>query len=149
MTFDVLAAARTSGVVTPDTEFFIEVAGGIISADDLEDRITIEPAVDFTLQAENETLYTLTPSEPFEDGEIVTVSIATGDDTAKSWAFQTDASLRVESTLPGDNTDGMPLETGIEINFSRMISSGMEDYFEISPSVSGQWRTGEVISNFL
>ena len=26
MTFDVLAAARTSGVVTPDTEFFIEVA---------------------------------------------------------------------------------------------------------------------------
>ena len=139
MTFDVLAAARTSGVVTPDTEFFIEVAGGIISADDLEDRITIEPAVDFTLQAENETLYTLTPSEPFEDGEIVTVSIATGDDTAKSWAFQTDASLRVESTLPGDNTDGMPLETGIEINFSRMISSGMEDYFEISPSVSGSF----------
>lgn len=73
--------ARTSGVTTPDTEFFIEVAGGIISADDLEDRITIEPAVDFTLQAENETLYTLTPSEPFEDGEICSQSpLLTGDD---------------------------------------------------------------------
>ncbi len=140
MTFDVLAAARTSGVVTPDTEFLIEVAGGTISADDLEERITIEPAVSFTLQAEDETLYTLTPSEPFDEGEIVTVSIATDDNTIKSWAFQTDSSLVVESTLPGDKSEGMPLETGIEINFSRMVSSGMENYFEISPAVSGSFQ---------
>ncbi len=69
VTFDVLAAARTSGVVTPDTEFLIEVGGGTITADTLEKLISIEPAVDFTLQAESETLYTLTPNEPFADGE--------------------------------------------------------------------------------
>lgn len=140
MTFDVLAAARTSGVVTPDTDFLIEVAGGTISADELEERITIEPAVPFTLQAESETLYTLTPSEPFENGEIVTVSIATGEDTAKSWAFQTDATLHIESTLPGNNAEGMPLETGIELNFSRIVSSGMENHFEISPATPGAFH---------
>lgn len=139
MTFDVLAAARTSGVVTPDTDFLIEVSGGTMTAAELESRITIEPAVDFTLQAESETRYTLTPNESFEDGEIVTVSIATGGNTSKSWAFQTDSSLRVESTLPGNNAEGMPVETGIELRFSRIVSSGMEEFFGITPAVSGSF----------
>ena len=140
VTFDVLAAARTSGVVTPDTEFLIEVGGGNITADTLETLISIEPAVDFTLQAESETLYTLTPNEPFADGEIVTVSIGTDSENTKSWAFQTDATLRVESTLPGNNAEGMPLETGIELNFSRIVSSGAEAYIEISPATDGAFR---------
>ncbi len=140
VTPDVLAAARTSGVVTPDTAFLIEVDGGNITTDALEERITIEPAVDFTLQAESETLYTLTPTEPFENGEIVTVSIVTDDDGTKSWAFQTDASLCVESTVPGENVVGAPCETGIELHFSRIVSSGAEDYIQISPAVEGSFR---------
>ena len=140
VTFDVLAAARTSGVVTPDTAFLIEVDGGTIATDALEERITIEPDVDFTLQAESETLYTLTPTEPFEEGEVVTVSIVTDDEGTKSWAFQTDATLCVESTLPGENVVGVPCETGIELHFSRIVSSGAEDYIQISPAVEGSFR---------
>ena len=34
----------------------------------------------------------------------------------------------------------MPLETGIELNFSRIISSGAEAYIEISPAVDGAFR---------
>ena len=140
MTFDVLAMARTSGVVTPDTAFSIEVTGGTIAADTLADAIVIEPAVDFTLTTEQENRYTLTPSEPFDAGEIVTVSIRVGETSTRSWAFQTEASLCVESTLPADCSVWVPLNTGIELNFSRIMTDGIADAFAISPEAAGSFE---------
>ncbi|MBE6934880.1 MAG: hypothetical protein E7458_00095 [Ruminococcaceae bacterium] len=154
MSFDVLAAARTSGVVTPDTAFFIDVTGGTMAADELEARITMEPAVEFTVVPETETRYCLTPAEPLPNGEVVRLSIAKDDGSSLSWAFQTEASLQILSTLPGNEAtsvsldygsmpaeDGtVPVETGIEINFSRIVSDGAAEHFTISPETPGAFR---------
>lgn len=139
MSFDVLAAARTSGVVTPDTAFYIDVIGGTIDAEELETLVTLEPAVSFTIVPETETRYCLTPSEPLPDGEVIRLSIEQDNGSSLSWAFQTEDSLHILSTLPGNESTDMPAETGIEINFSRILSKGAEEAITISPAIPGKF----------
>jgi hypothetical protein len=57
-----------------------------------------------------------------------------------SWAFQTKNPLRVVETLPKDKAVGVPVNSGIEVTFSRDGIENIDDFFEISPKVSGSFE---------
>ena len=59
-----------------------------------------------------------------------------------SWAFQTKGDFQILRTLPGNETVGVPLDTGIEITFSHenFDEQEIEKYFTISPAVKGRFE---------
>ena len=61
-----------------------------------------------------------------------------------SYAFQTEPGFIIVSSTPGlvseggyENAAGVPVNTGIEINFSAAPDTNWQDYFNINPPVSG------------
>jgi len=57
-----------------------------------------------------------------------------------SWAFQTKKNFRVVSTLPRNESNNVPTDTGIEISMSHENIEKIDDYFEISPKVEGRFE---------
>ena len=83
----------------------------------------------------------LRPSTSLTAGRVYRFSLRAEDGTlAGSWAFQARAPLRVVSLLPGDATNAVPVDTGIEITFDQDGAADMAPYFSISPAVSGRFE---------
>ena len=57
-----------------------------------------------------------------------------------TWAFQTAFKFRVESSYPSDRATAVPIESGVEFNFSSDGYEPIDSYFNISPSVSGSFE---------
>ncbi len=57
-----------------------------------------------------------------------------------SWAFQTKNDFRVLTSVPGDQSSGVPVETGIEFTFTRDDWIDATSSFRISPSISGRFE---------
>ncbi|HOJ09209.1 MAG TPA: alpha-2-macroglobulin family protein [Clostridiales bacterium] len=57
-----------------------------------------------------------------------------------SWAFQTKKSFALVRTLPGDRSTYVPVDSGIELNFSHEGVENIEQYFEINPKVNGRFE---------
>ncbi len=128
-----------SGLITRDSSFYINTENSDLSAQEVGDALQIQPEVAYTLTMEDENLCLVTLDEELPDGEIVTLSLDS-EDGGQSWAFQTESALTVVSTTPADQSSGMPLDTGIEINFSRIIAQDAQQYVEISPNVAGSFQ---------
>ncbi len=128
-----------SGLITCDSSFYIDTENSDLSAEEVGDSLQIQPEVAYTLTLENENLCLVTLDEQLPDGGIVTLSLD-GEEGEQSWAFQTESALTVVSTTPADQSSGMPLDTGIEINFSRIVAQDAQGYIEISPAVSGSFQ---------
>ncbi|MDH5244501.1 MAG: Ig-like domain-containing protein, partial [Chloroflexota bacterium] len=50
--------------------------------------------------------------------------------------------LRIVGSIPGDQTDGVPRNTGIEVTFDQagVTAAAMQDHFSISPKASGRFE---------
>ena len=59
---------------------------------------------------------------------------------AGSWIFRTSAPPQIVGTTPGDETTGVPLDTGIEITFDQDGVGDTAPFFSISPKVAGRFE---------
>jgi hypothetical protein len=73
------------------------------------------------------TTYRLTLEEP--DGAL-----------AGSWAFRTERPIRIVGTLPGNESSGVPVTTGIEVTFDQDGTTGVQQRFHIEPKVAGRFE---------
>ncbi len=126
-----------SGIKT-DTSFLITTNQDNMTSDILAEKLSISPNVGFTVHDEGNGEFLLETESAFDNNSIVNISFTSDDEQVKTWAFQTESKLTVRSTLPGNNTVGMPLDTGIEIYFSRSVDN-IDGYFEISPKIDGKF----------
>lgn len=134
----ITASDAYAGGISTDTSFLISTDIKDMTSQQLEEKLSITPAMNFTVTEQSKGEFLLETEGKFENNTIVNVSYKNNGDSVKTWAFQTESKLTVRSTLPGNNSAGVPLDTGIEIYFSRSVEN-IEDYFEITPKVNGKF----------
>ncbi len=118
-----------------------------VSADQLKQALRILPDVDVKVQKTSAGEYQIEPANELERGKVYRVSIATAIETPDgtkarefSWAFQTKADFQLLTSIPGDKTSHVPLNTGIEFTFTRDGFGDAAPFFTITPAVKGRFE---------
>ena len=94
--------------------------------------------------------YLVTPAVSLAHNALVIFRMArSGDENDITWAFQTMPRFEVVSTLPGNQSVNVPVNTGIEINFSVGGYEDIREYFSIEPHVNGRFIRREASSIFM
>ncbi|WP_105617494.1 Ig-like domain-containing alpha-2-macroglobulin family protein [Vallitalea okinawensis] len=107
--------------------------------DGLESKLSIEPACTYSIKQEENNEYILSLAEPLEPNSIIKLKYAS-DKEELGWAFQTQKEFGIASTFPQNNGYDVPVNTGIEIVFTKDCSEEMSDYFIISPKIEGTFQ---------
>lgn len=131
------------GVDTGTT--FLLTSENPLDEDLVEKNLIIEPAVPFSLEKKTGGReYNIIPQEKLSANTVYRLSFdpAGEDRDSYTWAFQTKGSFRVLRSLPGNETTGVPLNTGIEIIFSHenFQTEKAGSYVDIQPVVSGRFE---------
>lgn len=116
-----------------------------LSEKEVRQTLQVVPEFSYDLEkGKNNNDYRIIPREKLAANTIYQLSFDTsGKGQEKlSWAFQTKGSFRVISSLPMLRSTDVPVDTGIEINFSyeNYDFARAKDYFEITPQVEGRFE---------
>jgi len=136
--FDVQPVSFDSAGMDPDSPIKIS-SKRPLTIRQMEKLIRVIPEESFRIEKKSETEFWLTFDEPLSPGSIYRVSLG-DDEKSLSWAFQTKKDFRVVRTLPRNNALYVPIDSGIEIQFSYSGVEKLEDYFEITPKVEGRFE---------
>lgn len=121
-----------------------------IDEDFITANMSIEPATDFEIEKISGNKFKIIPDKPLSRNSIYKVGLNDSEEASDyTWAFQTKSQLRVIGTVPGDDHDHIPLETGIEVNFSHEGIENFEESFQIYPEVEGKFTTNGNIEIFV
>ncbi len=134
--------------VEPNTTFTLE-SRDPVSASDIEQLLVVktEENVDYAVEQVSEKKLRIAFDEPLAPDEVVKFSLATtttwpnGEAATRdyNWAYQVKGDFRVVSSIPGDQTSQVPLDTGIEFvfNYENIDPDEFEDALTISPPIAG------------
>lgn len=113
-----------------------------LTAERIQEALQFTPQLAYAIEEKNEYEYIIQPQSPLPDGEVITVELRTSemDGTKYSWAYQVRESFRAVSTLPRHQATGVPVDTGIEIEFSHSDLDLINSFFSISPAVDGRFE---------
>jgi hypothetical protein len=136
-----LVAEGTGNVVSVQAGFRLTALGDV-RPETLATQLTVEPAVELAVQpGADATSVRLLPKAPLEPGIVYRFTLRSpAGALLDRWAFQTQAPVRVVSTVPGDRASGVPLDTGIEVTFDQ---DGVEDaagHVSIAPATKGRFE---------
>jgi len=123
---------------------------GIINADTLKHVLKVKPDKPFTISEINEEdlIFELTFNEPLDAGEIVSMVYDQGD-TPFGFAFQTHKTLAVSAVYPAEDKEYVPMNTFIEVYFSKNIEATIEDYIKLTPQVEGRVEVFNNVYRFI
>ncbi|NQV12212.1 Ig-like domain-containing protein [Candidatus Uhrbacteria bacterium] len=146
--FSIQATNGDSIGVDAGTSFTI-TSKDTVDPEDLKANIQLTPAADFAFEVIDDHTFRVTPDSPLDDRTVYRIEISasfiaeTGFrfDREFSWAFQVKDTFKVRNTLPGNLSDNVPLDTGIEITFSHENLQDAKDHISISPNVQGTFET--------
>ncbi len=133
----------TLGVDTQST--FALTASAPVPAELIEGNLVIEPTIEYKLESSDNNTFTIVPTTALVDNTIYTFNITAQQDESEQireyqWAFQTKDTFKVMNTLPRDTATDVPLNSGIEIRFSHENFTALDDYFSITPAVTGHFE---------
>lgn len=106
----------------------------------IEANLQTTPKVDLNITKTGEGVYKVTPAQNLEMNQIYSFAIfSTNEGLTEefSWAYQVKDEFKIYGSMPGDETSGVPLNSGIEINFSHenYDFENIKNYVEITPSI--------------
>lgn len=134
--------------IEPTTAFALE-SRDPVSASDIEELLVVktEENVGYDVGQVSEKELRIAFDQPLSSDEVVKFSLATtttwpnGETATRdyNWAYQVKGDFRVTSTVPGNQTSQVPLDTGIEFvfNYENIDQDEFEDALTISPAISG------------
>ncbi len=135
----IATASDTAGVAL-DSAFRLTSLGAVPAAR-LAASIEVTPSLKLVTAAAADGSVTITPSGRLVAGTRYRFTARAADGSlAGSWAFQAVRPLRVATTLPGDQTTEVPLDTGIEVTFDQDGVTGASSHFRIEPRVAGRYE---------
>ena len=146
--FSVEASESSNSGIEADTNFIIKSKTAISEIDSLRSSIKLLPATEFDLKKVNDYEFILTPVVNLADKKVYKLEISSEyiDDNGltvlnnNSWAFQVKDAFKVVSSIPADKSNNVPVNTGIEFDFSTEDIKGFEQAFSISPQVAGRFE---------
>lgn len=111
----------------------------------VEQNLQIQPAFEYSLQkGAGGKEYQIIPKKELSPDTVYSFSFDPEGKAREnfSWAFQTKASFRVLRSLPGNQSTGVPVDTGIEITFTHenFDLGKVQKHFQISPQVEGRFE---------
>lgn len=138
--FEMEADDEDSSGVEADTTFTLK-ASEDLSEGTIEDNLKVEPEVELEVDKVGNGKYKVSSKGNLESNKIYTFLIVTADEDF-SWAYQVKDTFKITGTLPGDKSDHVPIDSGIEIYFSHenYDLDDAERYFKISPKVDGRFE---------
>ncbi len=137
-----LTARGAIGAIVPiDAGFRLE-ATDATPASTLARRLTVRPAVAFTVTKEaGDRAVVLEPVKPLDPGSVYRFALSgAGGQLLDTWAFQAKQPLRIVGTLPGHESAEVPLDTGIEVTFDQDGVTGAAAHFTIEPATAGRFE---------
>ena len=79
------------------------------------------------------------PAAPLGHNRLYTFRLAQDGGQDITWVIQTAARFQIMTTLPGHESVNVPVNTGIEINFSARGHSDIREHFNMYPAVDGRF----------
>lgn len=128
-----------SGAVDPTSEFVLTTPKGIFLAD-VKAHISIDGEPKPTVSSLGNEKFKITPTQPLKINTLYTVRLKMPNTDEISWVFQTMSEFRIVSTLPADESTGVPVNSGIELNFNYENFDDISKYFSIEPKVDGTFE---------
>jgi len=81
----------------------------------------------------------ITPALPMRANSVYIFRVVRDGELDITWAFQTSKNFEILSTLPANQGVSVPVDIGVEINFSLDGFADLDDYFTIYPHVEGRF----------
>lgn len=113
-----------------------------ISKNYVKKNLQIVPEKEFKIEEISNTVFNIIPLNSLENDKIYQVKL-NDEPYEYSWAFQTKKEFKVESTIPGNDSNYVPVHSGIEMYFSLGNLKDIDEYFEIVPEVEGRFIKNE------
>lgn len=137
-----LTATEVLGRQVATTSHFVLRALGRVTAARLATSVKVEPQVALSVTpGVTPNSVSLEPASPLQEGTLYRFRLyATDGSLAGTWAFRTDAPLRVVSRIPDDRTNDVPVRTGIEVTFDQDNAIDFAAHFSILPKVDGAFE---------
>jgi len=136
--FTVVAEKDDSAGVDLDSGFII-TSNEDYPLNTVKNIIKLEPELDFDITKKGSGNYYLKTKTALADNTIYNIYAVNENEPDLAWAFQTKTNFEIISTLPAKNAENVPVNTGIEIMFSKTPAE-IDSYFSISPKVSGKFE---------
>ena len=132
------AASFDASGVAPTSTFLLQTKAPL-DAVGLARSIDVTPAAPFdVLPGPSATAATIKPAQPLAAGQVYRFALHdTSGAELGSWAFRVASPLHVATTLPGDQSTFVPLDTGIEITFDQDGATDVASHVSIDPPVKG------------
>ena len=102
--------------------------------------ITIDNHPDPLITPKGENEYLVTPAISLAHNSLYVFRMSRDEENDITWAFQTAKKFQITSVFPANQSTYVPINTGIEITFSDEGYTLIDDFFSISPNVSGKFR---------
>jgi len=109
-----------------------------INEEYIKDNLQITPSQKFKIEEVSSTVYNIIPVSNLENDKVYQVKLSDAS-YDYSWAFQTKKKFEIESTLPGNDSNFVPVNSGIEMYFTLGNLDNIDEFFEISPKVDGKF----------
>ena len=129
-----------SRFISPSSTFTVQTAGDC-DPETLGQHLTILPKTDLSVKQTAKDTFEIEPAKgTLIPGSVYRVILGDPKNPTVSYAFQTENETVVKSILPGNETTGAPVDTGIEITFSEAVDTkNIEDFIKITPEVKGEF----------
>lgn len=137
--------ADSTGIAV-DSEFLLETEKDF-TLEEVRDAFSIDGEPDPIIEELDPNFFSIKLSRPLLENTVYTFRMSTDIET--TWVFQTQTEFKILGTLPGNESVGVPVNTGIEIYFSHSNFSNIEDYFEITPYVPGRFEVHDKTAVFV
>lgn len=146
--FDIMPQTMDNAGVAVDSDFKI-ICQEAQDKDYIKSNLSIQPAEEYELKEISKKEYLVDFKETLKTDTVYKVSMLGTNEEELTWAFQTVKSFRLVSTLPRDKGTDVPVNTGIEMQFSYPYVENLEKCFEIEPKVEGEFVYNKDLAVFM
>jgi len=133
----VIPSESKNGLIPTSAKFVIETKGDIAAAE-LMEYVSFSPALNYSLKMLSPCSFELSPAEDLTEGRIYRVKLGDSENPVFSFAFQTESRLMVKSVLPANMAYDVPVDAGIEVSFTDVVSGNdFANLVTLAPAVDG------------
>lgn len=142
-----LEATRIDQAGVEANSDFILSSKNEIKLANIKANLSVNPDVKLALTQKDSQNILIHPQGNLEANKIYQFKLKTLVDSGEGlenkdfkWAYQTKDDFKIMSSIPGDKSQDVPLNTGIEINFSHPDFDNWEDKIIFEPKIEGGWE---------
>jgi hypothetical protein len=139
--YEVSVESGNAAGIDINSEFTLTVTEDMAMAD-VQEGLSISPAIEYTVIEKSTKEFVIKPTMSLEKNKVYQVKMkGRSKDKDFTWAFQTQKDLKVINSIPGNRSEYIPMNSGIEIQFSHMDLSDVEKHITIEPAVEGEFSS--------